>query len=170
MRPAEEAFSAFVASRERRLQQAAWLLTGDWWAAEDLVQSALAKAWRHWDRVVRADDPDAYVRRVLANTFATGLRRRWRGELVTATLPDGPVGGELEAETASRLTVQAALSRLPPRQRVVVVLRFVDDLSERQVAAVLGCAVGTVKSTTAKALERLRADPDVAELLKEVSR
>lgn len=162
-----DAFAAFVASRQRRLLRTAWLLTGDWAAAEDLVQSALAKTWRHWRRVTSADDPDAYVRRVLVNTFASSWRRRWRGEQPTATLPETAIADPAD-EIALRLGVQSALATLPSRQRAVLVLRYVEDLSEAQVAGLLGCAVGTVKSTSAKALARLRAEPTLAGYLERV--
>lgn len=164
-----EDFAVFVASRQRRLQRTAWLLTGDWAAAEDLVQTALARTWRHWDRVAAADDPDAYVRRVLMNSFTSAWRRRWRGEVPTRDLPDRP-GGDVADEVVLRLSVQSALARLPRRQRAVVVLRYVEDLSEAQVAQVLGCAVGTVKSSGSKALARLRQEPGLAGLLEGVQR
>jgi RNA polymerase sigma-70 factor (sigma-E family) len=154
---AEGDFEVFVATRQRQLLRAAWVLTGSWPAAEDLVQTALARTWRHWDRARRADDPDAYVRRVLVNTYVSGWRRRWRGEVATEVLPD-PGTADRTDELALRVSLQAALARLSPRQRAVVALRYVEDLSEEQVAALLGCAVGTVKSTSSKALARLRTD------------
>lgn len=159
-------FAAFVATRQRQLQRAAWLLTGDWAAAEDLVQSALAKTWRHWRRVRSAEDPDAYVRRIIVNLFANGWRRRWRGEVATDALPETEMP-DVADDLSVRLSVQAALQHLSRRQRAVVVLRYFDDLTEAQTANVLGCAVGTVKSTTGRALERLRAEPILNELLVE---
>src|SRR5689334_14688594 len=127
----QDAFAAFVASRQRGLQRTAWLLTGDWAAAEDLVQNALAKAWRRWDRVSRADDPDAYVRRVLVNEFASSWRRRWRGEIPTADVPERH-GGDVADGVVMRVAVTTALTRLTKRQRAVLVLRYVDDLPEAQ--------------------------------------
>lgn len=160
-----DGFAEFVGTRQRRLQRAAWLLTGDWTTAEDLVQTALARAWRHWRRVDAAGDPDAYVRRILVNSFVSASRRRWLGERPVASVPDRPALGEFSADVGNRLLVRAALARLSHRQRAVLVLRYFDDLTEAQVADVMGCAVGTVKSTAAKALERLRADADIADLL-----
>ena len=157
-------FAEFVASRQRQLQRAAWLLTGDWTAAEDLVQTALAKTWRHWRKVQAADDPDAYVHRVLVNSFASGWRRRWRGEQPTETIPDSLIA-DVADEVSTRLSVQAALARLPRRQRAVLVLRYFQDMSEAQVAEAMGCAVGTVKSTSDKAITRLRAEPMLTGLL-----
>ena len=157
-------FAVFVATRQRQLQRTAWLLTGDWQAAEDLVQSALAKTWRHWRRVRDAEDPDAYVRRIIFNSFASSWRRRWRGEEPTEHLPETAIP-DVTDDVALRLSVQAALAQLSRRQRAVVVLRYFDDMSEAQVAHVLGCAIGTVKSTTGKALGRLRAEPSLNGLL-----
>lgn len=160
-------FAAFVAAHQRNLQRTAWLLTGDWDAAEDLVQTVLAKTWRHWSRVYAADEPMAYVRRTLVNAFISDWRRRWRGERPTELVPDTLVDDATDG-VALRLSLQQALSRLPRRQRAVLVLRFFQDLTEPQVAETLGCAVGTVKSTGAKALEHLRSDPAVADLLDRV--
>ena len=160
-----DGFARFVEVRERSLQRTAWLLTGDWALAEDLVQTALARSWPRWERIRRRDDPEIYVRRVLVNTWATWRRRRWRGEVAVAILPDGPAPDDIAAEVAVRMAVRAALGSLTVRQRAVVVLRVFDDLSEAQVAQVLGCAVGTVKSTMSKAMARLREDQRLAELM-----
>jgi RNA polymerase sigma-70 factor (sigma-E family) len=157
-------FADFVASRQRRLQQAAWLLTGDAAYAEDLVQDALAKTWRHWRRVRAAEDVDAYVHRVLTNTFVSSRRRRWWAEQPGLLLEAAAEG---EPDVATSISLLAALQRLPHRQRAVVVLRFYADLSVEQVADALGCAPGTVKSSTAKAIAALRADPDVHALVEE---
>ena len=160
-----EGFARFVEVRERSLQRTAWLLTGDWALAEDLVQTALARSWPRWERIRRRDDPEIYVRRVLVNTWATWRRRRWRGEVAAAVLPDAPAPGDVAAEVAVRMAVRTALGSLTARQRAVIVLRVFDDLSEAQVAQVLGCAVGTVKSTTSQALAKLRDDQRLAELM-----
>ncbi len=160
-----EGFAQFVEMRERALQRTAWLLTGDWALAEDLVQTALARTWPHWARIRRRDDPEIYVRRVLVNTWATWTRRRWRGELAAASVPDSVDPGDFATEVAVRMAVRGALGSLTDRQRAVLVLRVFDDLSEAQVAQVLGCALGTVKSTMAQALARLRHDPRLTELM-----
>src|SRR6266516_3834204 len=161
-----DGFAEFVAGREHALQRTAWLLTGDWAMAEDLVQAALARSWQRWERITHRDDPEIYVRRVMVNTWATWWRRRWRGErLLAVVVPDRPMAGDMASEAAVRLVVRDALRRLTRRQRAVLVLRVFDDLSEAQVAQVLGCAVGTVKSTTARALARLRDDPRLAALV-----
>lgn len=160
-----EGFAQFVEARERALQRTAWLLTGDWGLAEDLVQTALVRSWPRWDRIRRRDDPEVYVRRAMFNTWATWSRRRWRGERATEILPDSPVPADVASDVAVRLAVGSALAALTPRQRAVVVLRVFDDLSEVQVAQVLGCAVGTVKSTMSQALAKLRDDPRLAEFM-----
>ncbi len=136
--------------------RSAWLLTGDEAEAQDLVQTALFKTWSRWSRVIRQDAPEAYVRRVMLSTFLTWTRRRWRGEVAVGVVPDRACPGDEFAGVDLRQSVRAALLGLPPRQRAVVVLRFFDDMTEAQVADVLGCSVGTVKSQGAKALAKLR--------------
>jgi len=150
-------FDAFVVASGPSLLRTAWLLTGSWSNAQDLVQTALMKAWRHWPRVERAGDPEAYVRRIVVTTYATWWRRRWRAEVPQADVPDPEVRDEV-SEVATRLVVFGALGALPRGQRAVVVLRHLDDLSEGDTAAALGVSVGTVKSQHARAMARLRAD------------
>jgi RNA polymerase sigma-70 factor (sigma-E family) len=157
-----EGFAQFVEARERGLQRMAWLLTGDWALAEDLVQTALARSWPRWERIRRRDDPEVYVRRVMVNTWASWRRRRWRGEKATATVPDHPAAGDVAAEAAVRTAVRSALETLTSRQRAVLVLRVYEDLSEAQVAQMLNCPVGTVKSAMSRALAKLREDPQLA--------
>lgn len=154
-------FEEFVATRQRGLLRAAWLLTGDWAAAEDLVQTALVRAWPHWRRLDDEPAAEAYVRRVMLNAYLSARRRRWRGETPTADLPEQPAPA---ADADLRGALVDAVRRLPRRQRAVVVLRFFDDLTEAQAASVLGCSVGTVKSQTSKALAGLRRDPRLAGL------
>ena len=165
-----EGFVQFVEARERALQRTAWLLTGDRGLAEDLVQTALVRAWPRWKRIRRHDDPEVYVRRVMVNTWATWARRRWRGERATPSVPEGPAPGDIAAEVAVRMVVRSALASLTARQRAVLVLRVFDDLSEAQVAQVLDCAVGTVKSTMSQALAKLRSDDRLAELMERETR
>lgn len=151
-----ETFDAFVAARSRALLRTAYLLTRDHALAEDLVQTALAKAWFHWNRI-REDNPEPYVRRILVTTYSSWWRRRWNGEIPTEELPETPTpNGE------DGLDLWDAIGRLPRRQRAVVVLRFYEDLSETETARLMGSSVGTVKSQTAKALAKLRLDPSIA--------
>jgi len=150
-------FDTFVATRSSSLLRTAYLLTGDHALAEDLLQTALAKAWRAWGRI---DDPEPYVRRIIANTYASWWRRRWNGEQPTGDVPEtADVTGSSSDERAD---LWSAVLRLPKRQRAVIVLRFYEDLSEAETAAALGIAPGTVKSQTSKALQSLRIDPAVA--------
>lgn len=145
-------FESFVAARSGALFGTAVLLTGDRHVAEDLLQTALAKSWLSWRRI--SGDPEAYVRRVLINTYISMWRRKWNGETPTETLPEttSPAG----TDPAARQDLVAALHRLPKRQRAVLVLRYLEDLGEREVAALLGCSVGTVKSHTSRAISALR--------------
>ncbi len=147
-------FEEFVAGRGQALQRFGYALTGDWALAEDLLQTALARAYPRWSRIQR-DDPEAYVRKIMLNTWSSWWRRRWRGEVPSGQLPDA-AGPDNYSSVDSRQALRAALAKLPPRQRAVVVLRYHQDLSEAQVAALLGVTVGTIKSQAAKALATLR--------------
>ena len=149
-------FDGFVEARSSRLLRTAFLLTRDWGLAEDLLQTVLTKAWFAWGRI--ETEPEAYVRRALVTTYTSWWRRKWRGETPSDVLPEHPAPDALSA-VDDRDAVWAALGRLAPRQRAVLVLRFYEDLTEAQTAEVLGCSVGTVKSQTSRALERLRDDP-----------
>jgi RNA polymerase sigma-70 factor (sigma-E family) len=159
---AGEDFRRFVVGRQRQLLRTAWLLTGDWASAEDLVQTTLIAAWPRWGRISSTANPDAYVRRILVNKSHDWRRRRWHGEIPTATLPEGPVVDDPHAEL-TQILVQA-LRALPARQRTVMVLRYFDDLTEVETAAAMDCAVGTVKSQSSKALASLRRHPALADL------
>jgi len=147
-------FDEFVAARSGRLLRTAYLLTHDHALAEDLLQTALTKAWFSWSRI--DGQPEPYVRRILVNTYASWWRRKWNGEQPTADLPEAPAGA---ADPDARHDLWSALARLPRRQRAVVVLRYFEDLTEAETAASLGCSVGTVKSQTSKAFAKLRIDP-----------
>jgi RNA polymerase sigma-70 factor (sigma-E family) len=151
---AADSFDAFVLARSRKLLRTAYLLTQDHALAEDLVQTALAKAWFAWSRI-EGGDPEPYVRKVMVNTYASWWRRRWNGEHPTEELPENAVHDSPD----DRTDVWTALQRLPRRQRAVVVLRYYEDLSEAETARVLGCSPGTVKSQTSKAFAKLRLDP-----------
>lgn len=152
-------FDDFVAARSSRLLRTAYLLTRDHALAEDLLQTALTRAWFAWSRI--EGDPEPYVRRILVNTYASWWRRRWTGEQPTEDLPERPyVDATYGADTGHDLW--QAMGRLPRRMRAVVVLRYFEDLTEAQTAEALGCSVGTVKSQTSKALAKLRIDPSLA--------
>ena len=158
-------FRDYVAARQRALLGTARMLTGDEHTAEDLVQAALERVWPRWEGVVRSGDPDAYVRKVLVNTYASWWRRKWRGERATSVLPEASAVVDEFAHADLADAMRRLLPTLPPRQRAVLVLRYYDDLSETATADALGCSVGTVKSQASKALARLRLsdDPRVTE-------
>ena len=155
----EESFTAFVrASGERHLRVAV-LLTGDWHAAEDLVQASLVKLYRAWPRVDQVGgDPDAYLRRIIVNTHRSWWRARWRREAPAAQLPDGPWRGEDADQRALAVSIRQALGRLSSKQRAVLVLRYYEDLPEAEIASLLGCSPGTVKTHAHRGLRALRAE------------
>ncbi|HET7735031.1 MAG TPA: SigE family RNA polymerase sigma factor [Nocardioidaceae bacterium] len=147
----EQHFHEYVAGRHAALTRTAYLLTGNHHDAEDLVQRALMKCVPRWSKI-RAN-PEPYVRRVLYNENVSRWRRHPKGERLVDMTPEVATR---EADVATRETVRAALARLTPKQRTVLVLRFFEDLTEAQTAAALGIGLGTVKSQTRHALERLR--------------
>jgi RNA polymerase sigma-70 factor (sigma-E family) len=161
-----EEFRAWVAARSGALLRTATLLTGERAAAEDLLQTALAKTYLAWGRVRRRDTVDAYCRRIMVTTYASWWRRRSSWEVPTERLPEA-VAADPYAGVGDGVTLRAALDRLPRRMRAVVVLRYWEDLSETEVADLLGCSVGTVKSQASRALAKLRADAGVATLREE---
>ncbi|WP_338087940.1 SigE family RNA polymerase sigma factor [Nocardioides lijunqiniae] len=152
-------FDEFVSARSTALLRTAYLLTHDHSLAEDLLQTALSKAWFSWSRI--DGSPEPYVRRILVNTYATWWRRKWNGELATDELPERAHSDASDAVSAGHDLWQA-MERLPRRQRAVVVLRYFEDLSEAQTADLMSCSVGTVKSQLSKALAKLRIDPALA--------
>ena len=163
----ERDFERFVAAEGGSLLRFAYLLTGSREAAEDLLQSALERCYRHWRRVQRADRPDRYVRKVLANAAADRWRLRRRTEELPLTAAGEPVTADAAEALVARDELLRALRSLSPRQRVVVVLRYVEDRSEMETAALLDCSVGSVKAHASRGLARLRAalaEPDGADL------
>lgn len=154
-------FTEFVMGRSASLFRTAVLLTRDPHSAQDLVQTALTKVWRNWDRI--QGEPEAYTRKVMLNQFLTDRSRRWTGEHPTEHLPEHPVHDrrtEVPDDPARVVTDQAtladAIASLPPRQRAVIVLRYFHDLTEAQTAEAMGTSTGTVKSQHSKALAALR--------------
>lgn len=157
----DQEFCDFVVARQTQLLRMAWLITGDWGQAEDLVQTALLRAWPHWRRVTTAGTTEAYVRKVMLNSWLTSRRRLWHREQPTETMPNAAVA---RPDADVRVDLIRAVRLLPPRQRAVIALRYFDDLSEHVTADVLGCSEGTVKSQTAKAIATLRAQPGLSSL------
>lgn len=158
MRSSDDAdFSAFVAGASRRLLRSAYLITGDLATAEDLLQTALERAYRRWSYVRRHGAPEAYVRRIIVNA-ATDAWRRQRGR-GNVPLDDAHVPASEDAALTAlpgRDALIDGLRKLPAGQRAVLVLRYFDDLTEAETARALGCSVGTVKSQHARAMTRLR--------------
>ncbi|GAA3293642.1 SigE family RNA polymerase sigma factor [Dactylosporangium vinaceum] len=152
----DTSFADFVRHRGDRHLRTAVLLTGDWHAAEDLMQACLGKLYRVWDRLDTSTEPDAYLRRMLVNTHRSWWRARWRREVPRAHLPDVPAPGDVSDAGATAEDVRSALAKLPVRQRTALVLRFFEDLSEADVAGVMGCSVGTVKTHTHRGLQAMR--------------
>ncbi|MBW1596439.1 SigE family RNA polymerase sigma factor [Streptomyces sp. JJ38] len=149
-----EEFQEFAGNSGARLLRTALLLTGgDWHQAEDLVQTALAKAFASWGRVRRAENQDAYVRTVLVRTHLSQRRLRRSTERPVAVVPDSACG---EGDPALRVALLQALARLPARDRAVLVLRYWEDRSVEQTAAELGLRAGTVRNRSMTALARLR--------------
>jgi RNA polymerase sigma-70 factor (sigma-E family) len=156
-RTADE-FAVFVRARTPALLRTAFLLTGDQHLAEDLVQSALVRTHQAWRRIGPFDHAEAYTRRAMYHLRVSWWRRRRPTESLSAAPPEPRGAGPDEtARVDTRLALLAALRRLAPAQRAVLVLRYFDDCSEAEAAHLLGIRVGTVKSQTSKALARLRA-------------
>ena len=154
VRSAEEEFVEFADAASLQLRRTAFLLCGNWHTAEDLAQTTLAKMFVSWRKIKRRGAEHSYANRILVNTYLDGKRLKRSGEILTDRFPDR-VTEPQALET--RLVVLAALTTLPPRARAVVVLRYWEDRSVDQVAALLGCSAGNVKSQSSRALDRLRA-------------
>ncbi|MCZ7473072.1 MULTISPECIES: SigE family RNA polymerase sigma factor [unclassified Micromonospora] len=153
--PLEEEFREFVAARSGALLRTAYLLAGDWATAEDLLQTALTKTYLAWKRLGGIEAIEPYARRVMVNTSTSWWRRRWHGERPTEVLPERAGVDEIEQQL-DRDALWRHLQALPARQRAVLVLRFYEDMSEAQTAALLEISPGTVKSQTSRALNTLR--------------
>lgn len=160
-------YDAYVTGRLQTLRRSAYLLCGDWDRGDDLVQRVLTQLFVHWKRARKADNLDAYVHTMLVRRFIDEQRSSWvrRVRLFGAgTQPEPAAAAAIDPST--RLDLHAALGRLPARQRAVVVLRFLQDLSVEQTADALGCSAGTVKSQTSRALDALRRLLDVKQPIK----
>jgi RNA polymerase sigma-70 factor (sigma-E family) len=154
MKPAdEEEYRRFVAARYGSLLRSAYLLTAERGAAEDLVQEALTRTYQHWGRIRAAQAAEAYARTILVRLATRGRRRRWRAESPAGDLPE-QVAVEPDRDQAE--SVRAALAALPAAQRAVLVLRYFEDRTEQEIAHLLDCSPGTVKSRAARGLAALR--------------
>jgi RNA polymerase sigma-70 factor (sigma-E family) len=157
----EAAFREYVTARGATLLRIALLLTGNRADAEDLLQAALAKTYLAWDRIHDRAALDAYVERAMVNTQISWWRRRRVEEFPTGQIPDRAVVEQLPPSELQD-TVRRALDRLPQRMRAAVVLRYYEDMSEPEIADVLGVSRGTVKSTVSRAVAKLRIDAELA--------
>jgi len=154
----EDAFDAFVRARGEHFLRVAVLLTGSLPEAEDLLQASLVRLYQAWPRLdVTSSPPDAYLRKILVNTRRSWWQTLWRREAPVESVPDTADGSDFADAHAVGALVRAALMNLPRRQRDVLVLRYLEDLPEAQVAAVLGCSAGTVKTHAHRGLRALRA-------------
>lgn len=151
----DEEFTTFVVGCGAQLLRTAYLVTGDRGLAEDLVQTALAKAYGGWSKVCRADDPIAYVRRIMVNSHLSWRRRRPSTEQVVDTVPELG-GGDHQARVADSDELRCALLQLSPRVRTAVVLRYFDDHSEAETARLMGCSPATVNNHVSRGLATLR--------------
>jgi RNA polymerase sigma-70 factor (sigma-E family) len=153
-------FVDFVHARQHALQRFAYLLTSNHHTAEDLVQTALAKTYLSWDKLRDRGALDAYVRRIIVNENASMWRRAWRrNERPSDELPDSGHGDHQRSDVdpVDRDAMWQVVQQLPTKQRAAVVLRYYEDLSEADTAAILGCSVGNVKSQTSRAIASMRA-------------
>ncbi|HXB48541.1 MAG TPA: SigE family RNA polymerase sigma factor [Streptosporangiaceae bacterium] len=156
--PADDpAFRDYVRARRQALLRTAYLLTGNLADAEDLVQSALAKTYLAWHRIEDRSAIDSYVRRAMVNTQISWWRRRRLEEFPTDEIPD-QVAVDYPVSTDVQESLRRAIDRLPQRMRAAVMLRYYEDMTEAEVAEVLGVSVGTVKSTVSRAVAKLRTD------------
>ena len=151
----DEDFADFVRARWSSLYRLAYLLAASPTGAEDLLQTTLEKAYVNWRRIGQMEYPEAYVRRMLANTLVSSRRRHWHRERPTDALPE-VAGDSAEMPVLDRSLLWPLVCALPDRQRAVIVLRYYEDLSEAQIAEALGCAQGTVKSQASSAIAALR--------------
>jgi RNA polymerase sigma-70 factor (sigma-E family) len=156
-----EEFRDYMAARGPALLRAAMVLTSDRTEAEDLLQAALAKTYLAWDRIKDRSAVDGYVRRAMVNTQISWWRRRKLEIYPTDELPDQPVIDDHTRRSELRDVLGRALERLPKRQRMAVVLRYYEDMSEAEIAEYLGVSVGTVKSTVSRAMAKLRVDTEL---------
>ncbi|MGA5300069.1 SigE family RNA polymerase sigma factor [Nucisporomicrobium flavum] len=156
-RPGDEAYVSYVTARLPALQRAAFLLCGgDVHRADDVVQATITRLYQHWKRVSRSDNVDAYVHRMLVHAFVDERRHSW-SRVQLGGRPMEAAGGDPHSGVDERGSLVAALRRLPPRQRAVLVMRFLLDRPIEEVAEALKCSVGTVKSQSSRGLEALRS-------------
>ena len=153
-RQAEEEFRSWALACRGTLRRTAFLLSGDWFTADDLVQDALIRIYGVWPRLEQSGNVSAYARRVMLNLYLDHRRRPWRRERPTDQLPDHATPADVSADDRDRLLT--ALRQVPPRQRAVLVLRYYENLTDAQIAETLGISRGTVRSQASRALDKIR--------------
>ncbi|MET8083696.1 SigE family RNA polymerase sigma factor [Micromonospora sp. NPDC005197] len=153
-------YEEFADTRLAPLLRYAVMLTGDPHQAQDLVQETMVRVQLNWRRVVRADSPERYVRRMLTNQYVDWKRGSWMRRVLLRGEPDEslPASADHAQSAVDRDQIWTWLSRLPRRQRATLVLRYYEDLPDAEIADILGCAVGTVRSSISRALATLRAE------------
>ncbi|WP_035735531.1 SigE family RNA polymerase sigma factor [Glycomyces arizonensis] len=152
----EAEFRTFAAAQRDSLHKYAYLLCGDWYEADDIVQKSLTKLFAAWRRI-EPGGAAAYTRRIVTNTYFSHLRREWvRRERATTELPEPVAHGSPQEAVDTRMEILTALERLPPRQRATVVLRYCEQLTLEETADAMRCSIGTVKSQSSKAIQALR--------------
>lgn len=154
-----ESLEDLVSLHGQALFRLAFLLAGDHHAAEDLYQETMVKAHKQWYRVAAADHPNAYVKRIMVNTFTSSRRSRSSSEVITdlSTHDGGGVAPDPASDMVERDAMWRLLLGLQPAERAALVLRYYEDLTDRECAHLLGCRASTVRATTSRALARLRA-------------
>ena len=162
-------FDAFIAARGTSLLRHAYVLTGDRYLAEDLVQEVLAHLYRRWDRVVATTSPEAYVKASVTRQFLSWRRRRWFGERPTDEVPESDAAIDGTGSVDDDDVLWRLLARLPKRQRAILALRFYDDQSDEQIAAILGVSASTVRSNASRGLATLRSQLDPSDVTGGVS-
>lgn len=163
-------FSNFVRDYSGTLYRTAFVLSHDRATAEDLVQETFLRLYPVWDRVENAAAPMAYVRRTMMNVFLNGRRGPAKREVLLAEPPDRPSGRDPAAEVSDTDMVRRLLGGLPPRPRAILVLRYLYDLSDEDIAAELGCRRGTVRSAVSRALSTLRDEQDAATRIGDIAK
>jgi RNA polymerase sigma-70 factor (sigma-E family) len=164
MKVAAVTFDEYVRNRGPALVRLAWLIAGDRHLGEDLVQEVLTRAYPRWKRIVAGGSPDMYLRRMLVNSHVSWRRKRSSTEVADgADRVDAPAGADLQAQAAERDAMWRLINRLPPKQRITIVLRFYEDLDDASIAEILDCSTATVRTHTMRALTTLRVlHPDPA--------
>jgi RNA polymerase sigma-70 factor (sigma-E family) len=157
VRQLDDQFSRWVKQARSDLRRRAFLLCGDWFGADDLVQNTLIKLYRRWNDLERREELGAYTRTIMFRTFISERRtHRWSRELIQDRVPEPPPLADGQVHLGDRYLLLGALAQLGPRQRAAIILRYWEDLSVEETARTLGCSTATVRSQASRALTTLR--------------